>query len=129
MQVEKDRSGHFGDCMHGLLVQGPQWQPLATHRREEKKTSGQIIKTHKLMPWSTINPSPRVYQLEKSLGIKPWPAARVLYCLSFFSADKRSGIYCIHKIMAVTIFVTCGEIKPVQDKTQQINEKNTSLNH
>ena len=34
----------------------------------------------------------------KSLGIKPSPVARVLYCLSFFSADKRSGsgIYCIH---------------------------------
>ena len=35
----------------------------------------------------------------KCRGIKPSPAARVLYCLSFFSADKRlgSGIYCIQR--------------------------------
>ena len=40
----------------------------------------------------------------KSLGIKPSPAARVLYCLSFFSADKRSssGIYCT--------LITCWEV-------------------
>ena len=36
MQVKKDRSSHFGDCMHGLPVQGPQSQALAMHRREEK---------------------------------------------------------------------------------------------
>ena len=47
---------------------------------------------------STVNPSPSRLSAGKSLGIKPEPQARVLYCLSFFSADKRSGsgIYCIH---------------------------------
>ena len=26
MQVEEDRLSHFGYCMHGPPVQGPQWQ-------------------------------------------------------------------------------------------------------
>ena len=46
---------------------------------------------------STINnPSPSHLSAGKSLGLKPSSSARVLYCLSFFSADKRSssGIYC-----------------------------------
>ena len=48
---------------------------------------------------STINSSPSRLSARKSPGIKPSSAARVLYCLSFFSADKHSGsgIYCIHK--------------------------------
>ena len=36
MQVEKDRSGHFGGCMHGQPVEEPQLQALATHKREEE---------------------------------------------------------------------------------------------
>ena len=45
--------------------------------------------------------SPSRLSAGKSLGIKPSPAARVLYCLSFFSADKRSssGIYCVHNFI------------------------------
>ena len=41
MQVEKDHSSHFRDCMHRLPVhvQAPEWQALATHRREEKHPS------------------------------------------------------------------------------------------
>ena len=52
---------------------------------------------------STINPSPSLLSTAKSLGIKPWPAARVLYCLSFFSVDKPSGsgIYCLHIIVSI----------------------------
>ena len=48
---------------------------------------------------STIKPSPSRSSAGKNLGIKPSPAARTLYCLSFFSSDKCSGlgIYCIHK--------------------------------
>ena len=43
------------------------------------------------------NPSPSRLSAGKSLGIKPSPAAKVLYCLSFLSADKHSGsgISCI----------------------------------
>ena len=46
---------------------------------------------------STVHPSPSRLSAGKSLGIKLLPAARVLYCLSFFSTDKRSGFgnYCI----------------------------------
>ena len=45
-----------------------------------------------------VNPSPSRLSAGKCLCIKPSPAARVLYSLSFFSADKRwgSGIYYIH---------------------------------
>ena len=46
---------------------------------------------------STIHPYPSRLSAGISLGIKLLPAARFLYCLSFFSTDKRSGSgnYCI----------------------------------
>ena len=90
MQVEKDRSSHFGGRMHGLPVLALQ---LSTDEKKNIRAKGHKSKAYVLeYIISTINPSPSRLSAGKSLGIKP------AGCLSFFSADKRLGssIYCIH---------------------------------
>ena len=132
MQVEKDRSSNFRDCMHRLPVQAPQWLALETNRQEEKHPS-KISKLISLCPgvyhesnkslalafirWKkprhktlacgsgfthsggTLSTSYEMFLAMRSSEVQRIFRSRVLYCLSFFSADKRSGsgIYCIHK--------------------------------
>ena len=101
MQVKKVRSSHFViACTHYQYTHRSGKRSLSTGGKKNIRA-----KYHNSLPYvleyiiSTINPSPSHLSAGKSLCIKPPPAARVLYCLSFFSTDKRSGsgIYCIHK--------------------------------
>ena len=133
MQVEKDRSSHFGGRMHELPLLALPLPALAKHRRGEKHPSkrSKLISIypgvyHKYM----INPSPSHLSAGKSLGIKPSPAAQVLYCLSFFSADKRSGsgIYCMHSFpseLNASAFMRGNYVGPMNARRKKL----LALNH
>ena len=97
MQVGKDRSSHYR-YKHRSGKRSQRTGEKKNIRAKYQNSSAYVLE----YIISTINPSPSRLSAGKSLGIKPSPAARVLYCLSFFSADKRSGsgIYCIHTSFA-----------------------------